>query len=121
MAGGAVKAGTAATTPAVVRVVLAQGARGELVRQVQAKLQAAGVYRSDLDGDYGEQTGKAVSAFRRKQGLPAGKIVDSLTWPALTGRPMPSVRDRALAVTAAFESHGFGLVAGNYDGAGLTW
>jgi len=116
---GAKKTVDPAAAPA--RVVLAQGARGELVRQVQAVLAAAGHYKDVLDGDYGDGTAKAVDGFRRNAGLGAGRIVDTATWAALLQRPLPDVRERALAVTAAFEGHGFGLVAGNYDGAGITW
>ncbi len=36
-------------------------------------------------------------------------------------RPIPTVRDRALQLTAAFEGHDFTLAQGNFDGAGATW
>jgi hypothetical protein len=35
--------------------------------------------------------------------------------------PIPSVTERSLQLTAAFEGHGFGLAVGNFDGALLTW
>ncbi len=34
---------------------------------------------------------------------------------------MPSLFARCLDLTAAFEGHGFELLQGNFDGAGLTW
>lgn len=35
--------------------------------------------------------------------------------------PIPSCALRSLQLTASFESHGFGLAMGNFDGALLTW
>jgi peptidoglycan hydrolase-like protein with peptidoglycan-binding domain len=103
------------------KVVLARGARSELVRRLQAGLQRAGSYKGDLDGDFGDGTAKAVATFRVKHSLGRDQIVDAATWQAVTGGPVPLLRERAIAVTAAFEGHGFGRAAGNYDGAGLTW
>jgi hypothetical protein len=97
------------------KVLLAKGARGELVRRAQLKLGA------NPDGDYGDITAGAVAAFRRRNGLGRLGLIDSPTWLALLGRPLPPLRDRALQVTASFEGHGFTLVQGNFDGAGLTW
>jgi len=99
----------------VEKLLLARGARGELVRRAQLKLGA------NPDGDYGDRTARAVTAFRRRTGLGRLEHIDGPTWLALLGRPLPPVRDRALQVTAAFEDHGFTLVQGNFDGAGLTW
>jgi hypothetical protein len=42
-------------------------------------------------------------------------------WQALTGAPAPTLRERALQLTSDFEQHGFGKIAGNFDGAWLTW
>jgi hypothetical protein len=97
------------------KVLLAKGSRGELVRRAQLKLGA------NPDGDYGDITVGAVAAFRRRNGLGRLGLIDSPTWLALLGRPLPPLRDRALQVTASFEGHGFTLVQGNFDGAGLTW
>jgi peptidoglycan hydrolase-like protein with peptidoglycan-binding domain len=104
-----------------VKVVLARGARGELVRQLQVALKGAGSYKDAIDADFGDLTAKAVARFRAKHGLGRDEVVDRETWRAVTGRSVPPLRERAIAVTAAFEGHGFGLAAGNYDGAGLTW
>ena len=103
------------------KLLLAKGARGELVRRAQLKLAAAGTAVGKADGDYGDATARAVAAFRRRNGLGRVGQIDAPTWEALVGRPIPPVRDRALQVTAAFEGHGFTLVQGNYDGAWLTW
>ena len=96
------------------KILLAKGARGELVRRAQLKLGA------DPDGGYGDKTARAVAAFRRRNALGRLDHIDAPTWLALLGRPLPTLRDRALQVTAAFEGHGFTLVQGNFDGAGLT-
>ena len=106
---------------AVPKILLARGARGELVRRAQVKLVAAGAAPKGVDGDFGARTARAVAAFRRRNGLGRADHIDVPTWEKLVGRPIPSVRDRALQVTAAFEGHGFTLVQGNYDGAWLTW
>ena len=111
----------AARIEAVPKILLARGARGELVRRAQVKLASAGTQVGKIDGSYGEGTARAVAAFRRRSGLGRADQIDVPTWEALVGRPIPSVRDRALQVTAAFEGHGFTLVQGNYDGAWLTW
>jgi hypothetical protein len=105
----------------VAKVILAKGARGELVRRAQVKLAQAGTAVGAADGDFGDHTARAAAAFRRRNALGTADQIDAPTWQALVGRPLPSVRDRALQVTAAFEGHGFTLVQGNFDGAGLTW
>jgi Glycosyl hydrolase family 46/Putative peptidoglycan binding domain len=105
----------------MTKLLLARGARGELVRQLQARLVDLGFDPMGIDGDYGKGTAGAVGAARKRRGLePVGEI-DVPAWHAVMGRPEPAIQDRSLAVTAAFEGHGFGLVVGNFDGAGLTW
>jgi peptidoglycan hydrolase-like protein with peptidoglycan-binding domain len=103
------------------RVLFGEGAQGDLVRAIQTQLAHAGVYRAAVDGDYGGATAQAVRLFRRKKGLPLAPFVDPQTWTTLTNQPVPTVRDRALQVTASFEGHGFTLAMGNFDGAGITW
>ncbi len=105
----------------MARLLLSKGSRGALVRRAQTGLRGEGFDPKRLDGDYGDDTGKAVAAFRRAKGLGGAPDVDVKTWQQLTGLPVPGIRERALQVTAAFEGHGFTLVQGNYDGAGLTW
>lgn len=105
----------------MARVLFGKGARGELVRKAQSKLQQQGVYQEDIDGDYGGLTENAVVAFRKRAKLGAEPTIDMATWKQLTGEPLPGVRDRALQLTASFEGHGFTLAQGNFDGAGVTW
>lgn len=73
------------------------------------------------DGDYGGRTQAAVQALQAARGLPVTGGVDAATWRELSTDPLPSLFERCLQVTAAFEAHGFGLAQGNFDGAGITW
>lgn len=87
----------------------AKGAKGLLVEQIQ---RAAG---ATVDGAYGDGTAAAVQS---RIGVP---YVDEQGWSTLLGEPFPSLFQRCLSLTAAFEGHGFTLAAGNWDGAGATW
>jgi peptidoglycan hydrolase-like protein with peptidoglycan-binding domain len=49
--------------------LLTLGKRGELVKQLQTKLNDAGFSPGAIDGIYGQQTRKAVIAFQRSRGL----------------------------------------------------
>jgi len=103
------------------RLLFGEGARGDIVHAMQRDLARKGLYKADLDGDYGDATARAVRAFRRRNALPAAPHVDPSTWKLLTKRPVPTPSERALQVTASFEGHGFTLAQGNFDGAGITW
>src|SRR5262245_52352177 len=102
-------------------MVCGVGCRGEVVRRVQAALQARGLLGGLVDGVFGEQTHAAVAAFQGDTGAPQTGSVDAPTWAALLGVQSPTIDERSLQVTAAFEGHGFGLAQGNFDGAGITW
>ena len=105
----------------MARVLFARGVRGEIVRKLQLRLTALGFNAKGIDGDYGDNTRKAVRAFQKASSLPPTGEVDLTTWKRLAGGPVPSVRDRSLQLTAAFEGHDFTLAQGNFDGAGVTW
>lgn len=96
-----------------------------IAKRIQAHLQRQGFAVGDpmkfVDGDFGGKTHAAVQALQGARGLPVTGAVDSLTWQQLTPEPLPSLFERCLQVTAAFEGHGFGLAKGNFDGAGITW
>jgi len=95
--------------------------RGEVVRQVQVELKAAGSNPGEIDGIYGGDTESALMDFQLRHGLEAdGKITDEV-WTRLMGAAPPAILDRCLQLTGDFEGHGFQKVAGNFDGAGLTW
>jgi len=95
-----------------MRILCKRGARGPIVWDLQRAL-AAGGAAIDVDGDFGGQTEKALAA--------CGGVCSFDTWTQVTTRAVPPAGQRALQLTAAFEAHGYTKVAGNFDGAGLTW
>jgi hypothetical protein len=103
------------------KILLARGARGELVRKVQVALIKQGFDPQGTDGQFGKNTEAAVSAFQQAQFAEATGRVDADTWTKLLGVQIPTTQERSLQLTAAFEGHGFGLAQGNWDGAGITW
>jgi len=105
----------------MAKALLAKGVHGELVRRVQLRLRARGFDPMGGDGSYGGNTRAAVIAFQGANGLEPTGAIDVATWTALMVGSPPDLRDRSLQLTAAFEGHGFTLVQGNFDGAGLTW
>lgn len=103
------------------RLLFGKGAKGDTIRRVQQQLAALGLYTKKIDADYGNGTATAVTAFQKTASLPQTGEIDDVTWTALMNAPIPSVEDRCLGLTAAFEGHGFTLAQGNFDGAGVTW
>jgi hypothetical protein len=103
------------------RLLFGPGARGESVRLLQQKLTAAGFDTRGVDGGYGSGTTAAVTQFQQRNETNATGTVDESTWTAITGAPIPTLRDRCLGLTSTFEGHGFTLAQGNFDGAGVTW
>ena len=102
------------------RTLLAIGSRGELVRSIQRELTRIGCSLPD-DGIYGDATCQAVKSFQSANSLPVTGVLEEATWGALMRRPVPSVGERSLYLTAEFEGHGFDLAVGDFDGALLTW
>jgi len=88
-------------------VVLARGARGDLVKKIQRRLIELGFDTRGVDGTFGEDTETAVKAFQTTGRVGVSGEADVATWQALMEIPIPEVRDRALQVTAGFESLGF--------------
>lgn len=95
--------------------------RGEPVRRLQRALEESGCDVGKIDGIYGGDTTAAVKTWQQRRGEAETGMVTFECWSAIVGAPPPSVRDRALQLTADFEGHGFGKVAGNFDDAWLTW
>ena len=95
--------------------------RGEPIRQVQRGLRDLGFDPQTIDGIFGADTEKSVLGWQRKCNAQATGAVTFDGWTTLTQLPPPSLRNRALQLTADFEQHGFGKVVGNFDGAWLTW
>ncbi|HKA19587.1 MAG TPA: peptidoglycan-binding domain-containing protein [Blastocatellia bacterium] len=80
--------------------------RGDVVRNLQLKLQLAGHDPGIKDGIFGNDTENTVKSFQLTKGqLPTGKLTDE-AWVALTQAPTPSIFDGCLQLTADFEGHG---------------
>ena len=96
-------------------------ATGGLIEGLQRSLTAGGFDTNGIDGIYGRDTEKAVQAWQLARHVTSDGTVTEATWTGITGQPLPSLRERALQVTAEFEGTGFAKVCGNFDGAWLTW
>lgn len=70
---------------------LRRGNYGELVKQLQTKLNALGYDLGvcGIDGDFGQATEKAVKAFQKDHGLTADGVVGQKTWAALENTETP--------------------------------
>jgi hypothetical protein len=95
--------------------------RGAPIETLQRALTRAGLDTRGTDGIFGNDTETALRAWQQARGRPVTGKVDADTWTALTDSDVPSLFLRALGVTAVFEGHGYTLVVGNFDGAGITW
>jgi len=95
--------------------------RGEWIRSLQTALRDAGIDPGPGDGIFGPATEAALRAWQIRRVAPVTGAVTPDDWVALTGTAPPTLRVRALQLTADFEGHGFGKVRGDFDGAGLTW
>lgn len=107
------------------RIWFSKGLKGMIARRIQTDLKRQGFIvgpaEQFIDGDFGRNTESALKLLQQDRDLPTNGAVDESTWSQLTPDPLPSLFERCLGLTAAFEGHGFGLVQGNFDGAGLTW
>jgi peptidoglycan hydrolase-like protein with peptidoglycan-binding domain len=100
---------------------LARGSFGDLVGTLQTALQQSGLYTGTIDGDFGGGTERAVRSLQADAGTPQTGCADPATWQRATGLEWPDLFERCLQLTARLEGHGYQMVAGNFDGAGLTW
>lgn len=82
------------------------------VQRLQRRLNALGDIALTVDGDFGENTAKAVRAFQRAQGLRADGVVEAKTWhaletakraPAAKTRPAPKKRRQPAAMLRGFD------------------
>ncbi len=109
----------------MTRTWFGKGLRGMIARRIQLDLLRQGFFVAPAekfaDGIFGNDTVTALSQLQSVRSLPAGGGVDTPTWQQLTHDPLPTLFERCLSLTADFEGHGFGLLQGNFDGAGLTW
>ncbi|RPK44825.1 hypothetical protein EES39_16495 [Streptomyces sp. ADI92-24] len=66
-------------------VLMASGAQGEQVRELQARLRQTGHFGRSPTGYYGTVTVAAVQSFQGKRGLSRTGKADTLTWQKLLG------------------------------------
>ena len=71
------------TNAAVKKNNLQKGAKGNLVKVLQAMLVCNGYFAAYVDGSYGNGTVSAVKAYQKKKGLPSDGIAGSGTFSAL--------------------------------------
>ena len=109
----------------MARLWFGKGLRGMIAKRIQLDLArqrfAVGPIEKFADGIFGNDTANALSRLQAARRLPVSGAVDTATWQQLTSEPLPTLFERCLSITAEFEGHGFGLLQGNFDGAGLTW
>ncbi|WP_203433665.1 L,D-transpeptidase family protein, partial [Jiangella asiatica] len=77
-----------ATTPTPTptpTALMAPGASGDQVRELQSRLKQIDWYARDVTGEYDEVTVAAVTGFQGKRNLPETGQVDQATWDALVG------------------------------------
>ena len=98
--------GTAFASP-----TLSKNSRGNDVLILQKKLYLIGYEITELDGVFGNETEKAVTAFQKDQKITANGVVTNVTWRALKkakekkGRTLPAIK-----ITPAVDT-------GNYSGS----
>lgn len=109
----------------MTRTYFSKGLKGLIAKRIQTDLLrqgfTAGPLDKFIDGDFGGHTVTALTQLQTARNMPATGAVDESTWQQLTHDPLPTLFERCLSLTASFEGHGFGLLQGNFDGAGLTW
>jgi peptidoglycan hydrolase-like protein with peptidoglycan-binding domain len=94
---------------------------GLLVQVLQAALKQSNFYTQKIDGEFGPATEGAVKKFQETRGGTADGRCRALDWQDITGLDPPSLFDRCVHLTAAFEGTGFQGAVGNFDGAYLTF
>lgn len=81
--------------------VLAPGASGDKVRDLQARLAQLFWYDGAVTGTYDDKTTAAVSGFQAKRGLPASGTVDQATWDLLVSMTRQPTADELNNVLTA--------------------
>ncbi|MEU4349915.1 L,D-transpeptidase family protein [Streptomyces sp. NPDC023838] len=82
---------TTAARPAP-KILMAAGAQGAQVKELQARLAQVGWFDDTPTGTYGSVTSAAVKGFQSKRGLPTTGSADTATWQrlaAMTTKPTP--------------------------------
>ena len=63
------------SSPSASAAIYKRGAQGEVVKQIQQKLKAAGLYNGNIDGIYGSGTENGVRTYQKNNGLKVDGIV----------------------------------------------
>jgi peptidoglycan hydrolase-like protein with peptidoglycan-binding domain len=95
--------------------------RGGHVIDLQRGLQQSGHSPQSIDGIFGGFTEAGVQSWQLAQGRQATGEVNELTWRGIVRTDPPALFRRCLALTAAFEGHGYTLALGYWDNAFITW
>jgi peptidoglycan hydrolase-like protein with peptidoglycan-binding domain len=103
------------------RKLFGVGTHGGIVGDIQRGLVSAKCDPGAIDEVYGQGTARAVKQVQVNQGLQETGEIDDVTWNGLMSRAVPSLFERSLELTAAFEGHSYTLAVGDFDGAWLTW
>lgn len=84
------KRGSEAATPEEeVNETLQKGSKGDEVKKLQQRLKDLNYLSGSVDGDYGNGTASAVSAFQQEAGLTVNGIADEATQKALFANDAP--------------------------------
>ncbi len=75
---------------AAAYATLQKGSKGDDVQAMQQRLKDLGYLKGKADGDFGNGTEKAVTAFQKKAGLPQNGIADDATQKALFADDAPT-------------------------------
>ncbi len=103
------------------RKLFGTGAHGGIVGDIQRGLVAAQCDAGRVDEIYGQGTARAVKQVQFNNHVAETGDIDDVTWTAFMPGPVPSLFERSLELTAAFEGHSYTLAVGDFDGAWLTW
>jgi len=95
---------------------------GHLVRAMQSALSNAGFDTQGIDMILGNDTSRALLAWRASLGKSTlDAIITRDEFAQLTGQGEVDLFDLCAQATASFEGHGFGKIVGDFDGAVMTW
>ncbi|OYN85426.1 peptidoglycan-binding protein [Parenemella sanctibonifatiensis] len=82
-----------ANRPEPGEVILERGARGDQVRELQARLKQLNWFSGNVTDFYGDQTVASVSGFQERRGLVPSGVVDRTTWDRLVGMTRTPTQD----------------------------
>ena len=88
---------TVVSMPAVIEtsrdVLTGDALRRDDIRWAQVELRYRGLYQGSLDGIAGPETKRALSEFRKINGLSPSESLDAQTWEALTRSGIPAIAE----------------------------